>query len=108
MNDAPSRMRGFEAKRQFALAVAIERNAAPNQILDGSRCCCEYRPCGRLVAKAVAGFQRIGKMQFDVIAGTKTGSYAALGERTRRFQAERRLGQENYGLWRQGKRGGQA
>src|ERR1700693_4051421 len=58
MNDPPARMRGFEAKSKFALAVAIERHAAPDQFVDRGRRGFEDRARGRLVAKAVGGGER--------------------------------------------------
>ena len=83
MNDPPARMRGFEAKRKFALAVAIERHAAPDQFVDRGRRGFEDRARDKLVAKAVAGVERIGEMQRKIVVRPKARGDPALGEDAR-------------------------
>jgi hypothetical protein len=83
MNDPPARMRGFEAKSKFALAVAIERHAAPDQFVDRGRRGFEDRARGRLVAKAVAGVERIGEMQRKIVVRPKARGDPALCEDAR-------------------------
>ena len=83
MNDPPARMRGFEAKNKFAFAVAIERHAAPDQFADRCRRGFEDRPRDKLVAKAVAGLERIGEMQRKIVVRPKARGDPALCEDAR-------------------------
>ena len=108
MNDPPARMRGFEAKRKFALAVAVERHAAPDQCVDRGRRRFEDRARDRLVAKSVAGVERIGEMKRKIVVRPNARGDPALGEDARRFISKRGLAEEDYRPRRQGKSNGQA
>jgi len=62
VNYSPARMRGLQAKNKSALAIAIKRDATPDQVGDclwrrGENC-----TDNRLIAKAIARIERVGEM----------------------------------------------
>ncbi len=83
MNDPRVRMRGFETKGKFALAVAIERHAAPDQFVDRGRRGFEDRAGDKLVAKTIAGLERIREMQRKIVVRPKASGDPALSEDAR-------------------------
>ena len=65
---------GFEAKQQTSVGVAIERRAEPRQLLDGGGRGGENAERDGSYHKAVAGFQRIGEMQGEIVVGPEAGA----------------------------------
>src|SRR3984893_3172572 len=108
MNDPPPRVRRFEAKGKFALAVAVERHATPDQFADRGRRGFEDRARDRFVAETIAGLERIGEMQRKIVVRPNTRGNPALGEDARGFNSKRRFAEEDYRPGRQAKSGGQA
>ena len=60
------------------------------------------------IAKPVAGFQRIGEMQGEIVVGPEAGGDAALRQHARRLKAKRRLAEQQHRHRRQRERGRQA
>ncbi len=55
-------MRGFETKGDPALGISIEAYAEPLEVFDGGGRGCEDRRRDDVVAKAIAGGERIRQM----------------------------------------------
>jgi hypothetical protein len=87
MDDAAAAVRGFEAERQAAVRVAVEDDAQPLEVGDGSGCRSGDAPDNRGIAEPVAGRQRIGGVQRRLIVGPDCRGDAACA------QAGRALGQ---------------
>ena len=107
MHDAAARMGGFKAKNKPALAIAIKRNAALDQLRDCRRGRGEDRTGDRLIANSIAGLERVGKMKGKIIVRRKARGNSALRENARRFKPEWRLAQENDRFRRERESGGQ-
>lgn len=108
MDDPAARMRGLEAEGYVVAGIPVENDAEPHQLLDRGGRSGEDGGSDGLIAQAVAGDECILQMQRSVVISSDTGSDAALRQHARRFQAQRRAGQEQYRLRRQRERRHQA
>ena len=78
MDDAVAAMAGFEAEADRALRRAVEAGAEGRKFVDQGRRRLDDAAGDNRVAKAVAGGERVGQMQFGAVIGADRRSQAAL------------------------------
>ena len=71
-------MRALASERGLAGAIAIERGAPVQQLLDVDNAVLDHDPHRVFVAEAIAGRHRVGEMFFGRIFGADGGGDAAL------------------------------
>ena len=72
-------MRAFDGQRELPVGTAIEARAPVHQLAHEARPVLDERMHGALVAQAVAGGERVGRVKGRRIAGTDRGGDSTLG-----------------------------